>query len=107
MSEEEPNLRDTIFMGVGMPERMGEITALFALQAKTLMILKEAGIITTEQAKEIVNHAQQRVAENAQRIRDKEPGSKTLAEVADSMESEPLKWLNGMRDRLGISEDAS
>ncbi len=102
--EEEPSLRDTIFIGVGMPERIGEIAALFALQAKTLEILKETGIITVEQAKEIINHAQERVVEQAQKIRDKEPGNKMFAEVADNMESEPLKWLNGMRKRLDILE---
>lgn len=105
-AEEEPSLRDTIFMGVGMPERIGEITALFALQAKTLAILKDAGIITTEQAKEIVNHAQQRVVENAQRVRDKDPNDKVYAEVADNMENEPLKWLKGVRERVGILENS-
>ena len=99
----EPSLSDTIYLALGIPEINAEISALFALQSKTLAILQESGLISKEQAEDIMNHAFERISSMCRSITDRMTSDKHLTDsVAKRMEKAAHVRLNKMRERLNL-----
>lgn len=104
VAEKQPSLTDTIYLALGIPEINAEMAALFALHSKTLAILRDSDIISSEQVNEILIHASERVADMCRKISEGATSDKELiAEAVERIEKAGDKRLSKMREQLNLT----